>query len=239
MSQLVLVRHGQASLFAADYDVLSPLGEEQSRCLGRYWLRSGVPFDAVYVGPRRRQQATARRVADVMEEAGCPWPTPTVVPGLDEYDGDGVLAACLPALVERDERIRRLAVAEAEYRDHPDRSRHYHRLFEAVMSEWQRGAVDSGAVETWRAFHDRVHAAWRGILRAEQGGRRVAVFTSGGPIAIAVQLATQAPEAVALDLNWRIRNASLTDIVFARDRVTLDSFNTVPHLDDPALWSYR
>ncbi len=42
-----------------------------------------------------------------------------------------------------------------------------------------------------------------------------------------------------MELNWRIRNCSLTEIVFTRDRVTLDSFNGIPHLDDPALWTYR
>jgi len=42
-----------------------------------------------------------------------------------------------------------------------------------------------------------------------------------------------------LELHWRLRNGSLTEFAFTRDRFTLDSFNTVPHLDDPALWSYR
>ena len=32
MSQILLVRHGQASWGSDDYDVLSPLGEKQSPC---------------------------------------------------------------------------------------------------------------------------------------------------------------------------------------------------------------
>ena len=39
MSVLTLVRHGQASFFAADYDRLSPAGEGQARHLGDYWAR--------------------------------------------------------------------------------------------------------------------------------------------------------------------------------------------------------
>ena len=35
MSELVLVRHGQASFFSDDYDQLSPLGELQSQTLGQ------------------------------------------------------------------------------------------------------------------------------------------------------------------------------------------------------------
>ena len=34
MSKILLVRHGQASFGAADYDNLSPTGHEQSRVLG-------------------------------------------------------------------------------------------------------------------------------------------------------------------------------------------------------------
>ena len=74
MSHLVLVRHGQASMFADDYDHLSLAGEAQSRCLGHYWLRHDVTFDAVYVGPRRRQQGTEAVVRQVYADAGRPWP---------------------------------------------------------------------------------------------------------------------------------------------------------------------
>ena len=37
MSRLFVIRHGQASFLADDYDQLSPLGEEQGRALGAYW----------------------------------------------------------------------------------------------------------------------------------------------------------------------------------------------------------
>ena len=47
MSSLALVRHGQASLFADDYDILSPLGEAQARHLGDHWARRGEVFDEV------------------------------------------------------------------------------------------------------------------------------------------------------------------------------------------------
>ena len=102
-----------------------------------------------------------------------------------------------------------------------------------------QGTVTADAVESWQAFYDRVSQMWRRILRDEGRGRRVAAFTSGGPIAVAVQMAVRAPEAVALELNWRIRNGALTELVFSGDRVSLDTFNTVPHLPDPALWTYR
>ena len=226
-------------MFADDYDHLSPVGETQSRCLGHYWVQRGVTFDSVYVGPRRRQQGTEALVRQVYAEAGRPWPDSIVLDELDEYDGDGVLREFLPALSERDPEIRRLAVAWEQHRDGPERYRHFQRLFQAVIASWVAGEVASPGVEAWQAFHDRVKRALRHIMLAEGRGRHVAVFTSGGVISIAVTLAMRAPPPLAIELNWRIRNGSLTEMVFSRDKVTLDTLNTMPHLDDPKLWTYR
>ena len=59
MGQILLVRHGQASLFADNYDELSVLGREQARLLGEFWARRRIDFDEVYCGPRARQRQTA------------------------------------------------------------------------------------------------------------------------------------------------------------------------------------
>ena len=47
------------------------------------------------------------------------------------------------------------------------------------------------------------------------------------------------PDRAALELNWRLRNGSLTRLVYSPGRLTLDDFNTIPHLSDPGLWTYR
>ena len=56
MSRLVLVRHAQASIGHANYDQLSPRGEEQARSLGAHWAEMRTVFDQVFVGPRQRHQ---------------------------------------------------------------------------------------------------------------------------------------------------------------------------------------
>ena len=102
-----------------------------------------------------------------------------------------------------------------------------------------RGEVQAPGVEPFEAFHARVRRARDAVLTKE-GSRRVAVFTSGGPIGVCVQLAVDAPPPSAVQLNWRVKNASLTEIVFSSlQRMSLDNFNTLPHLDDPALQSFR
>jgi broad specificity phosphatase PhoE len=70
-------------------------------------------------------------------------------------------------------------------------------------------------------------------------GRRVAAFTSGGPIGVAVQIALNAPDRAGLEVNWRVRNCSLTEFLFSGERLSLDSFNAIPHLEDPALRTFR
>lgn len=239
MSQLVLVRHGQASLFADDYDNLSPLGETQARHLGQYWAKRGVTFDEVYTGTMRRQRQTADLVAAVYAEAGLPWSTPLVTDALDEYDAFGILREFVPLLHDRDPRVRALAKAYEQAMASPDRYRHFQRLTEAVIAHWVSGTVETPGIETWQSFYARVSGVWRSIIEREGSGRRVVAFSSGGPIAVAVQLAVNAPPTTAIELNWRIRNAALTEIIFTRDRLSLDTFNTVPHLDDPALVTYR
>ncbi len=74
MSNIILVRHGQASSLERDYDKLCANGETQARLLGEYWARRGMVFDGVYSGPRVRQRETARIVADAYRSAGLDLP---------------------------------------------------------------------------------------------------------------------------------------------------------------------
>jgi hypothetical protein len=70
-------------------------------------------------------------------------------------------------------------------------------------------------------------------------GRTVVVFTSVGPIAASLGFVLNVPDSTALGLGWRLHNTALTEIVYSPGRMTLDTFNALPHLDDPALWTYR
>jgi broad specificity phosphatase PhoE len=93
-------------------------------------------------------------------------------------------------------------------------------------------------VESFPAFRERVECGLRRVTERPGSGRRVAVFTSGGVVGAAVRLALAAPDRTALEVNWRVRNCSLTEFVFTAGRFTLDGFNALPHLEDPALWTY-
>src|SRR5262245_36809072 len=238
MSVLTLVRHAQASFHADDYDALSPLGHEQARLLGEYWARRGIDIDQVYCGPRVRQRHTAEIVGFAFTQAGRSWPEPVVLPELDEYDLAGVFRTSAPELERRDAAFAELLAAYRRDADGPGRMRSFQRVFEALTMHWATTPEAVAGVEGFAAFRERIKRGLGRVTEVQGSGRRVAVFTSGGVIGTAVRLALDAPDRMALEVNWRVRNCSLTEFVFTRGRFTLDSFNALPHLEDPALWTY-
>jgi broad specificity phosphatase PhoE len=241
MSVLVLVRHGQASFFADDYDQLSPAGEAQASRLGDYLSSRTEVFDDVYVGPRRRQQRTAELVGERYRAAGGRWPEPVVLAELDEYDLGGLLGRLAPRLALRDPGFADLVASYRASTGEHDRARSFQRMFETILTTWQRASSDGAidGLESWQAFSERVQRGLARMTNQQGRGRRVAAFTSGGFIGTAVGLVLSVPVQTCLELNWRLRNCSLTHLVFSPGRVTLDDFNTLPHLPDPAEWTYR
>lgn len=225
MSTLTVVRHAQATPFETVADRLSALGERQARCLGEYWRARGMVFDEIYTGTLERQ----RRTAELSIEGGF-----EPLSGLDEYDVAGMLGTLSPALASRDPAFSKLVDDFERQRD----NRRFQRMFEVLIHCWLDGSLEHDSVEPWRAFHERVRGTIRRITAGGGSGRRVAAFTSGGVVGVAVQLALDAPERMAIEVNWRVRNCSMTEFIFSADRLSLDSFNGTPHLE-PGLCTFR
>jgi broad specificity phosphatase PhoE len=241
MSTLLLVRHAQASFLQADYDRLSPLGEEQARCLGTYWARRRQSIDEVWVGPRRRQLDTCRIVGEVLEQAGLAWPEPKPMAELDEYHAEAVLKRVVPDLGQHDDEVRALAQAFAGASERRERGRAFERLFQAVARRWVRGEVVAPEAEPWDDFLARIRGGVATLTDDERGrGRTVVAFTSAGAIGAALGAALPGlGDEALLELGWVVRNAALCEILFSGGRLTLSAFNTTAHLDEPRLVTYR
>jgi broad specificity phosphatase PhoE len=239
MSLLTLVRHGQASFFADNYDQLTPLGEQQSRLLGELWARNGAHIDAVYAGPRARQQRSAELAGAAFRQSGQPWPEPIVLTDLDEFDLHGLFHHLVAELGSHNAEFAALLDRFRQSTEERDRLRAFQRMFEPLLLHWQTMPAGRPGVESWQAFRNRVQRALGQVMEPHGAGRRIVAFTSGGFIGAAARWALNAPDRSALELAWRLRNASLTEFVFTHNRVSLDTFNTVPHLPDSALWTYR
>jgi broad specificity phosphatase PhoE len=219
MGTLHLVRHGQASFGAADYDQLSELGARQCRRLGEYFAERGITFDAVLMGSLRRHAQSHAALAAGLGGT----PEPEVWPGLNEYDSEALIrAAVSPAEFDR------LAQDTS-----PGGYRAHFRVLRSALNQWAGGAITPQGMPTWHEFVAGIVGALDHV-RAQHTGRQVLVVSSGGPIATAVAQVLAAPPATAVELNLRIRNSAVTEFAFTPSRHLLQSFNGIPHLDAPA-----
>ena len=165
-----MVRHGQASFFADNYDQLSPLGEQQARLLGEYWVRRGVRFDEVFTGPRVRQIETAELAGEAFAKAGIAWPRAEVLPELDEHQVDRLIKTAIGDIIEDYPHIGPLHSAYRQAEQPRDKHRTFQLMFEPIVMLWVEGQVEAPGVEPWRAFQERVRAGLRRITESRAAG---------------------------------------------------------------------
>jgi broad specificity phosphatase PhoE len=239
MGILYLVRHAQASFLEPNYDKLSALGEAQVRVLGEYWAQRKITFDRAGAGPCVRQKDTAQIVSAAYQKAGLHFPEPEMLEEFDEYQGEAVLRGSLPALLEKDSGIRDLHAAFQSCTSNATKRATFQKLFEAVIGDWVRGAIHLEGVESWPDFCTRVNSGLDKFLASKKRGERVAIFTSGGPIAVATQRALRLSPESTLQMTWMSRNSSWSEFLYNAKRFTLSSFNIHEHIGDPAMRTYR
>jgi len=211
MGRLFLVRHGQASFGSDDYDRLSELGARQCRRLGEHWRARGLRFEATYTGALRRHRQSFEALAAGLDGLA----EPTTLPGMNEYDADAIVLALNTQPLPRPDR--------------PDIVRQHFRLLKEGLLQWIEGRITPVGMPSWRDFVAGV-ADTLDSVRAQHSGD-VLVVSSGGPIATAVAHVLQAPAAVVVDLNLRMRNSAVTEFAFTPKRHALVTFNTLPHLE--------
>jgi broad specificity phosphatase PhoE len=237
MSVLYLIRHGQASFGSENYDRLSPMGRQQAFILGEHLFEALVVPDAVYSGSMVRQKDTEKEVRACYRKHGRVLPEAAVLSGLDEFDSSAVILSQLPGMQAEDPSIQEHLPRMYESRES------FKRVFEGAMLRWVSGRFDNGRVQTWSDFCARVAGSLKRIMEEQGRGKVILAFTSGGPIAAAMQhVLSLSPEA-AIRLNWQVINASYTKFMYNDKRITLAGFNCSSHLDLHAdrlrLVSYR
>jgi broad specificity phosphatase PhoE len=214
MGKIFLVRHGQASLGAADYDQLSPLGEQQSRRLGDHWREQGLVFDAVITGALKRH---AQTFAAIQQGLGTQHEA-LVWPGLNEYDSEAI--------------IRTVQSGELVKPTTPDGYNQHFRLLRDGLVQWMAGVVSPQGMPTYVEFVKGVTSALDHIRHTCEGN--VLVVSSGGPIATAVAHVLRTSPETSIELNLRLRNSAVSEFNFNPKRHSLVSFNNVAHLETPS-----
>lgn len=225
MSVMYLIRHGQASFGADNYDMLSPKGVEQSRILGGHLIDAGILPDAVYTGRMARQKDTEKEVRERYRQVGHDLPRSAVLEGLDEFDSSAIMLSQWPYLLKAEPQLAEHLPRIYENKDS------FKLIFEGAMLRWVSGISDSPEVESWKDFSSRVAGAVVRIMKDQDRGKTIFVFTSGGPIAAAMQFALSLSPEAAIRLNWQVINTSYTKFMYNAERITLACFNCSSHLD--------
>ncbi|MBU1713418.1 MAG: histidine phosphatase family protein [Proteobacteria bacterium] len=236
MSELYFVRHGQASFGDKDYDRLSPTGIKQAQILARHMLCTGQSFDAVYSGTLFRQKNTAKELIGSFKASGRSIPEPVESGDFDEYDSLMVWKTQIPLLLKDEP-----SVSDDLSKIRSDK-RIFQMIFEKVMRRWVSGDFDQPGSPSWSDFKNRVEKGITGIMERHGAGRKIIIFTSGGPISAAVQQALGLSDNKTIEISWQIMNASVTRFKYNSSGMALSVFNDITHIEienDKNLITYR
>ncbi|MFE5733640.1 histidine phosphatase family protein [Streptomyces sp. NPDC056528] len=215
MPLICLVRHGQASFAAEDYDVLSDLGRAQGSVVGQELARRGLRDPYLVAGTLTRQRDTARIAADA---AGFEGPLHQDA-RWNEYDHLALLARYAPA---------------------PDKERSVQDLLDHALMAWMKDPEPTEG-GTWAAFAEGAVAALAELPAALGRGRDAVVFTSGGLLAAVGGALLSLPDEGVIALNRVTVNASITTLVVGGSGTTLLTFNEHAHFagDRRRMLTYR
>ncbi len=210
MAAILLVRHGQASFGAADYDVLSEVGHRQASVLAER-LAALPDVSRVLTGAMVRQRDTAAPLAarlglDRVEDAR-----------FDEYDH-----------VELVRRATDDPGTDLSGIDDRDPRRAFQAVLERSLARWTGGAHDDYH-ESYAAFRARVRDAIVEVT-ADLSGTAV-VVTSGGVISAVCADALGLDDDGWARMNDVIVNSSVTKLVVGRRGTTLVTVNDHAHLE--------
>ena len=226
MGVLLLVRHGQASIDAVDYDQLSAVGRRQARVVGERLAHADLSVERIVCGTSARQRDTARELAAAL---GYPDAHLRTDARLDEFDHVNLLAAH--------------PVARTAATHPPGTEPGVPAALDEAIARWIAANQDDQSegqvayLESHASFVARAVGAVRALTDAP--GTSIAV-TSAGVIAAVSAAALGVPAERWPSLAGRMVNTSITRMGGADAGSVLMTFNDYAHLEgDRRLITYR
>jgi broad specificity phosphatase PhoE len=162
-----------------------------------------------------------------------------VLETFDEFQAEAVMERSMPALLESDSGIRTMHVAFQNSRTRPEQFKTFQQIFEVVIGRWAGGNLPLDGIEPWPDFSARVQRGLAELSANGNGGEQIAIFTSGGPVGVAMQRALDLSTEATLKAAWMVRNCSYSEFLFSAGRFTLSSYNATPHFTDPEFITHR
>jgi broad specificity phosphatase PhoE len=223
---VLLVRHAQASFGAADYDVLSETGLEQTAVLNRALARRDLTVTRIACGTVRRQRETAEPCAT---ERGLEL---TVDERWNEYETEDVLAHHGAAAVGLD---------GAGEGGREITSREFQAVLDDALDGWVSAGAESAARQPWPDFLATRLAALEEFAAALGRGEAGLVFSSGGVIGALAAHLLGGHDDLFPRLNRVYVNTGISKLAVGAAGISLVTFNDHAHIDEGggALLTYR
>jgi broad specificity phosphatase PhoE len=215
MTSIYLIRHGQASFGKAEYDCLSELGEQQAMHLGASFNTRLKGFDKVVRGGMQRHQQTADGCLSAMGQKHM---EPQVDAAWNEYDHQDILSQFDSELA-----------TPQGVKTYMSRQDNPHKALKQVIGQafnrWIGSQHNDDYFESWPAYQARIKTALANLVSDLDGQKRIAVFSSGGPIALLSQAILGVPAENLMTLNWTLVNCGITKLISTRKGAILSSLN--------------
>lgn len=247
MKLISLVRHGQASFGADNYDQLSPKGIAQTQWLGDSFRQSGRQVHALMSGQMQRQKDSLKHflshyyvthegielteVTHSAQNHSLHQSNPSVTMpllldddgGFNEFNHEQIL---YQAGLEFEDKASFMAYLSSQKQ--PELT--FMEIFTQAMTRWQSGNFDSDYDESWQGFLQRTWGGFERLIAQTGEHKHAMVFTSGGVIASIMQQVMTLSDRQAFDLNWHIANASVHQFRVSESGIFLQTFNEFSYL---------
>jgi len=199
---------------------LSKKGVKQSVSLGKKLLKNDISFDQTIIGPLNRHQQT---FDGINKGYGGSLVKPTVIDEFAENQLMEIASFFIPKMLNTDKNIKEIFNAVPFWK----RKRKFLEYFNIIAKKWIYNELDLSEknFESYDNFRKRVVKAKNKVSDLMSENTNTMVVSSGG--AITGVYAECHPLSVdeIMDLNFKIKNASITLFKKENDTFTLDSFN--------------
>lgn len=239
-AELYLIRHAQASFMAEHYDRLSEIGQRQALILGHYLASYYKEFDVVWMGSLERHQKTFQGIQQSYYEQNKSLKEAILLPELNEHQAAEIHQKHLPELLQKPEHSTLRKLAEEKGRHHPELKKEFLRLFFQRTHLWAEGKIHLEGFESFGDFKKRVQNAYHFLLEAMEQYQSALIVSSGGTIAMLLGIMLGLSEQKVIELNWQIRNCSVSEFSHSKGKFYLRGFNQVAHfeINTPELVTY-
>lgn len=215
MATIYLIRHGQASFGADDYDKLSELGCRQAQVTGEYLRDCDIVFDAVYSGDLLRQRETTQLA--IASQPG------TVEHKVDsrfnEIQNDEQVRHLVPEVIKTNPAIQQLMERGLSA------SKDYQKVIDAVFNYWVSPQCNDSRIQSWEDYSGGVRQALANVIQEQGAGKTVGIFSSGGTIATIVAQVLGLSGEDTYAFYEPIFNCSISQLFYSGNKVSLSYYN--------------